>query len=298
MSLLLRTAAAVVAIASLAGCGKSFCDTHKCINNFDRGKGYIVQCGDGEWSHSGGKSGACSYHGGESNVTVSNNGQTTTTSEPPPPPPPPPPATASGSDFCSNHSCINNFDAGTGYIVQCADREWSHSGGESGACSHHGGETNVTASDNGQTTTPPPDTTPPTTSISTPTITAPPTPPDSRPALSGADSGVSGAYALTITSLTADHALDVAGVGEPTPQFGLNFTARCQQPDGTVVTWKIKAGNDPSEETFATCLQGTFGSFPQTLSVKGCGPHTLTATPVELGTSPTVTPISIPFTTC
>jgi hypothetical protein len=47
----------------------SFCDTHTCISNFDNGNGYIVQCADGEWSQSGGLSGACSYHGGEtSNV--------------------------------------------------------------------------------------------------------------------------------------------------------------------------------------------------------------------------------------
>jgi hypothetical protein len=41
-----------------------FCDTHDCIPNFDNGNGSIVQCEDGEWSHSGGISGACSYHGG------------------------------------------------------------------------------------------------------------------------------------------------------------------------------------------------------------------------------------------
>jgi hypothetical protein len=28
-----------------------------------------VQCADGEWSHPGGRPGACSYHGGETNVT-------------------------------------------------------------------------------------------------------------------------------------------------------------------------------------------------------------------------------------
>lgn len=42
-----------------------FCTTHACIPNFPNGNGYIVQCADGEWSHSGGLSGACSYHGGE-----------------------------------------------------------------------------------------------------------------------------------------------------------------------------------------------------------------------------------------
>lgn len=43
-----------------------FCSTHQCIQNFPNGNGYIVQCVDGEWSHSGGLSGACSDHGGES----------------------------------------------------------------------------------------------------------------------------------------------------------------------------------------------------------------------------------------
>jgi hypothetical protein len=42
--------------------------------------------------------------------------------------------------FCSTHACIANFTNGNGYIVQCADGMWSHSGGEPGACSDHGGE--------------------------------------------------------------------------------------------------------------------------------------------------------------
>jgi hypothetical protein len=46
-----------------------FCSTHPCIENFYNGSGYIVQCNDGMWSHSGGLSGACSYHGGESGTT-------------------------------------------------------------------------------------------------------------------------------------------------------------------------------------------------------------------------------------
>lgn len=43
-------------------------------------------------------------------------------------------------EFCSTHSCIENFPNGSGSIIQCADGEWSHSGGASGACSDHGGE--------------------------------------------------------------------------------------------------------------------------------------------------------------
>lgn len=44
----------------------AFCDTHACIPSFSKGTGYIVQCNDGMWSHSGGRPGACSDHGGES----------------------------------------------------------------------------------------------------------------------------------------------------------------------------------------------------------------------------------------
>ena len=34
---------------------------------------------------------------------------------------------------------IPNYENGTGYPVECADGEWSKSGGRPGACSHHGG---------------------------------------------------------------------------------------------------------------------------------------------------------------
>ena len=43
-----------------------FCSTHQCIPNFPNGRGTVVQCNDGDWSQSGGLSGACSDHGGES----------------------------------------------------------------------------------------------------------------------------------------------------------------------------------------------------------------------------------------
>jgi hypothetical protein len=45
-----------------------------------------------------------------------------------------------GAGFCDTHECIPNFDNGNGYPVQCADGEWSDSGGIQGACSGHGGE--------------------------------------------------------------------------------------------------------------------------------------------------------------
>jgi hypothetical protein len=51
--------------SSGGGASASFCDTHDCIPNFDEGSGSVVQCADGSWSQSGGRSGACSHHGGE-----------------------------------------------------------------------------------------------------------------------------------------------------------------------------------------------------------------------------------------
>jgi hypothetical protein len=42
-----------------------FCSEHECIANFENGHGEVVECSDGEWSHSGSISGACSDHGGE-----------------------------------------------------------------------------------------------------------------------------------------------------------------------------------------------------------------------------------------
>jgi hypothetical protein len=54
-------------------------------------------------------------------------------------PPPPLPTPTETDDFCSTHECIPNYDNGNGTTVQCADGEFSHSGGIQGACSHHGG---------------------------------------------------------------------------------------------------------------------------------------------------------------
>jgi hypothetical protein len=82
---------------------------------------------------------------------------------PPPPPPPPPPQGTCGapsnpwgynfcdanagkyiysppSNFCSYFSCIASFWQSTnGWVVECNDTKYSHSGGVSGACSTHGG---------------------------------------------------------------------------------------------------------------------------------------------------------------
>lgn len=43
-------------------------------------------------------------------------------------------------DFCSYFNCIASFWTSTnGYVVQCVDGTFSHSGGRSGVCSYHGG---------------------------------------------------------------------------------------------------------------------------------------------------------------
>lgn len=42
-------------------------------------------------------------------------------------------------DFCSYFTCIDTFEDGRGYVVQCADGDFSKSGGRPGACSSHEG---------------------------------------------------------------------------------------------------------------------------------------------------------------
>jgi hypothetical protein len=44
------------------------------------------------------------------------------------------------ADVCAYFACIDNFDNGVGYMVQCNDGMYSMSGGRRGACSYHGGE--------------------------------------------------------------------------------------------------------------------------------------------------------------
>src|SRR4051812_42779295 len=47
----------------------AFCDSHTCVGDFYNESGYIVECGDGTWSHAGGLSGACSHHQGSTGRT-------------------------------------------------------------------------------------------------------------------------------------------------------------------------------------------------------------------------------------
>jgi len=63
-----RVVLLAIALVPLSACGSQahgFCAKHSCIANFSNGSGYVVQCQDGMWSHSGGRPGACSGHGGE-----------------------------------------------------------------------------------------------------------------------------------------------------------------------------------------------------------------------------------------
>lgn len=55
---------------------EQFCSSHSCIASFAEGHGRVVECNDGEWSHSGGLSGACSDHGGENKSSMSGEQQT------------------------------------------------------------------------------------------------------------------------------------------------------------------------------------------------------------------------------
>lgn len=85
----------------------------------------------------------------------------TPTPTPAPPPAPPPPQNLCGApsnpwgynfcggaliysppaNFCSYFNCIPSFWKSTnGYVDQCNDGTYSHSGGRQGACSYHGGE--------------------------------------------------------------------------------------------------------------------------------------------------------------
>ena len=44
---------------------EEFCEEHICTGDFEGEDGTIVECVDGSYSHAGGKSDACSDHGGE-----------------------------------------------------------------------------------------------------------------------------------------------------------------------------------------------------------------------------------------
>jgi hypothetical protein len=133
-----------------------FCESHHCIPNFPNGRGAVVECSDGQWSHSGGSSGACADHGGVAGGQSSkgeSGGSSPERSSPEQPggekEGPGSTSHAEDAQFCSSHTCITNFPNGSGTVVECNDREWSHSGGISGACSHHGGE-NASSASRGQ----------------------------------------------------------------------------------------------------------------------------------------------------
>ncbi len=227
--------------------------------------------------------------------------------------------------FCDSHTCISSFDNGDGYIVQCADGEWSHSGGEGGACSDHGGETNVTATDSCASTSgaavstssrPAVSPTPfpgvqsspaPTSSVPQPAPTGAPagpqtTPvaplPESRPVLTGSASASSNGYSMTITSFKANQTPGVAGYGGSPPEFLLDISAQCQDQSLSAV-WYLADGPAPADSSVATCLDGSFGSLPTPITVAGCGSHTLAVVVREAGTNqPLAGPMQFPFHLC
>lgn len=132
---------------------EQFCASHECIANFPNGHGEVVECSDGEWSHSGGVAGACADHGGvrggetstspgKSEVPEHHSGEPSGGGNEGPGSP----SHTEDTQFCESHTCIGNFSNGNGAVVECNDGEWSHSGGLSGACSHHGGENASSAS--------------------------------------------------------------------------------------------------------------------------------------------------------
>lgn len=43
------------------------------------------------------------------------------------------------ADFCVYFNCISSFDNGSGYVVECANGQYSKSGGRTGVCSKQGG---------------------------------------------------------------------------------------------------------------------------------------------------------------
>lgn len=63
-----RSAAAAGSLEGPGSNGHSgdvaFCSNHSCIANFPYGHGSVIQCQDGRWSHSGGRTGVCNNHGG------------------------------------------------------------------------------------------------------------------------------------------------------------------------------------------------------------------------------------------
>jgi hypothetical protein len=57
-----------------------FCDLASCVPNFDTGRGYVVQCADGQYSKTGGLSGSCSNHGGNARTSPPAKGSSSTSS--------------------------------------------------------------------------------------------------------------------------------------------------------------------------------------------------------------------------
>ena len=82
---------------------------------------------------------SCQGYEGSSSETYSTGGGVRPSHEPPSSSPGSSSGAGNSASFCTTHQCIPSFSEGTGTIVQCADGQWSHSGGRPGVCSRHGG---------------------------------------------------------------------------------------------------------------------------------------------------------------
>lgn len=65
----------------------TFCSYFTCIPSFwhktKKLPGYVIECGDGKFSRSGGKSGSCSGHGGDGQVLYAHTSVTQSSPNPP-----------------------------------------------------------------------------------------------------------------------------------------------------------------------------------------------------------------------
>ena len=119
----IRQSLAVSADSSSSSSSTDFCATHACIDSFYEGTGYIVQCNDGMWSHSGGLRGRAPTTEARAGTRIQV----------------PRPIAAEATTAIQDPAQAMTSAPGNGYTVVCADGSISHSGGIQGACSHHGG---------------------------------------------------------------------------------------------------------------------------------------------------------------
>ena len=82
------------------------------------------------------------------------------------------------ANFCIYFSCITNFRAGQGYVIECNDGAFSLTGGVAGSCADHKGDFRALYFHPAPTPTPPPPPAPTPTPAPAPTPTPTPVPTD------------------------------------------------------------------------------------------------------------------------